>query len=70
MFQVTIFFMGLVDMYNINDTLNCGVINKFHVDLQSCKNILLNVITKDSKFYLVGAVSYIDILSRLMLQIL
>ena len=38
----------------INDTLNCKVFNRFHVDLPSCENIWLNVITKDSKSYIVG----------------
>ena len=44
---------GGVGVY-INDTLNCRVLNRFHVDLPSCENIWLNVITKDSKFYIVG----------------
>ena len=44
---------GGVGVY-INDTLNCRVLNRFHVDLPSCENIWLNVITKDSKSYIVG----------------
>ena len=38
----------------INDTSNCRVLNRFHVDLPSSENIWLNVITKDSKSYIVG----------------
>ena len=34
--------------------IHCRVLNRFHVDLQSCENIWLNVITKDSKSYIVG----------------
>ena len=44
---------GGLDVY-INDTLNCRVLNRFHVDLPSCENIWLNVITKDNKSYIVG----------------
>ena len=45
---------GGVGVY-INDTLNCRVLNRFHVDAPSCENIWLAVITKDSKSYRVGA---------------
>ena len=38
----------------INDSLDCRVLNRFHVNLPSCENIWLNVITKDSKSYIVG----------------
>ena len=41
----------------IKETLNCRVLNRFYVDLTSGENIWLNVITKNSKYYIVG-VSY------------
>ena len=44
---------GGVGMF-INDTLNCRVLNRFHVGLSSGENIWLNVITKDSKSYIVS----------------